>query len=151
MSEGKEKNVTTGQGKPEQKEANNDTYLLQKLVTYTKLAHYDNIRNRLIAILNSDDKKRVFEATDGRSSVRDIQSKTGVYKDTVSDWWNEWQEEGIVKESKEARGRRCKLLSLSDFGIEVPAGKKQRVKGQATKSQKTKIEEPPTESKSNDE
>lgn len=111
-----------------QKEANNDTHLLHRLVIYTKLANYDDIKNRLIRILNSDDKKRVFEATDGRSSVRDIQSKTGVGKDSISDWWNEWQKEGIVEESKEARGRRRKLLSLSDFGIEVPAGKKQRVK-----------------------
>lgn len=128
MNESKEKKVITGQGQPEQTEVNNDTRLLHKLVIYTKLANYDNIRNRLIEILNSDDKKRVFEATDGRSSVRDIQSKTGVGKDSISDWWNEWQKEGIVEESKEARGRRRKLLSLSDFGIEVPAGKKQRVK-----------------------
>lgn len=134
-----------------QKEANNNTHLLQKLVIYAKLANYDNIRNRLIAILNSDDKKRVFEATDGRSSVRDIQSKTGVYKDTISDWWNEWQKEGIVEESKEARGRRRKLLPLSDFGIEVPTGKKQRVKRQTMKGQKEKIGKESGETKSDDE
>jgi len=134
-----------------QEEANNNTYLLQKLVIYAKLANYDNIRNRLIAILDSNDKKRVFEATDGRSSVRDIQSKTGVGKDTVSDWWNEWQKEGIVEESKEARGRRRKVLSLSDFGIEVPTGKKQRVKRQAMKGQKDKIGKESGETKSDDE
>lgn len=111
-------------------EDNEQTRLLQKLVVYTKLAHYDSIRNRLIATLDSNDKKRVFEATDGSNSVRDIQSKTGVSKDTVLNWWNEWQKEGIVKESKEARGRRCRVLSLCDFGIEVPAGKKQHTKKQ---------------------
>lgn len=128
---------TTRQEQPEHKEANNNTDLLQKLVIYTKLANYDNIRNRLIEILNSNDKKRVFEATNGKSSVRDIQTETGISKGTVSDWWNEWQKEGIVQESKETRGRRCKVLSLHDFGIEVPTGKKKSIKVQATKSQKT--------------
>lgn len=104
--------------------------LIHTLVVYTKLANYDNIRNRLMKILNSDDKKRVFEATDGRSSVRDIQSSTGVSKDTISDWWDEWQKEGIVEESERVRGRRCRVLSLADFGIEVPGGKKHRVKRQ---------------------
>jgi hypothetical protein len=107
-------------------EDNEQICLLRKLVTYTKLANYDSIRNRLITILDSVDKKRVFEATNGRDSVRDIQSDTGVNKATISNWWNEWQKEGIVEECKEAKGRRSKLLSLSDFGIEVPAGKKKR-------------------------
>lgn len=132
-------------------EDNEQTRLLQKLVTYTKLANYDSIRNRLIVTLDSDDKKRVFEATDGNNSVRDIRSKTGVSKDTVSNWWNEWQKEGIVEESKEARGRRRKLLSLRDFGIEVPAGKKQHVKRQQIKSPRDKIGKESAESKSNDE
>lgn len=132
-------------------EDNEQTRLLQKLVTYTKLANYASIRNRLIAILDSDDKKRVFEATDGKSRVRDIQSATGVNKAMVSNWWNEWQKEGIVEECKEARGRRRKLLSLSDFGIEVPTGKKQRVKRQEMKSQGDKVGKGSAESKSNDE
>lgn len=134
----------------EMNEHNEQTRLLQKLVVYTKLASYDSIRHRLIATLDSDDKKRVFEATDGKTSLRDIQSKTGVSKDTVSDWWNEWEEQGIAEESKEARGRRCKLLSLSDFGIEIPTGKKQRVKRQAMKDQKDKIGKESVETESND-
>ena len=112
-------------------ENNEQVRLLRELTTYTKLANYESIRSRLIKILNSDDKKRVFEATDGKNSVRDIQSATGVTKATVSDWWNEWQKEGIVEESKKTRGRRCKVLSLSDFGVKVPAGKKTAAKEQS--------------------
>lgn len=134
----------------EMTEDNEQKRLLQKLVTYIKLANYDSIRKRLIAILDSDDKKRVFEATDGKRSVRDIQSATGVTKATVSNWWNEWQKEEIVEECKEERGRRRKLLSLSDFGIEVPTGRKQRVKRQEMRSQKDKVGKESAESKSDD-
>lgn len=144
--------TTSGQGlSKENHDDNEQTRLLQKLVFYTKLANYDSIRSRLMAILNSDDKKRVFEATDGKSSVRDIQSATGVDKSTISNWWSEWQREGVVEQSKETQGRRHRVFSLSDFGIEVTTGKKQRVKKQATKSEKDEIQEPPTGSESNDE
>lgn len=122
----KQMEMTGGQGPSEKNHDNEQTRLLRKLNVYTKLANYDNIRKRLVVVLDSNDKKRVFEATDGNNSVRDIQSKTGVNKDTVSNWWNEWQKEGIVEESKEARGRRYKVFSLSDFGIEAPTSRKQR-------------------------
>lgn len=104
--------------------------VMRKLLVYVKLANYDNIRNRLIEILNSDDEKRVFEATDGNSSTRHIEATTGVDKNVISRWWNEWQKEGIVEESQKAQGRRCRVLSLADFGIEVPRGKRQSVKKQ---------------------
>lgn len=121
------KKYAARQEKPEQKLGGNDyTRLLRKLIIYTKLADYESIRNRLITILNSDDKKRVFEATDGNNSTREIESITGVSKDIVSNWWDEWEKEGIVEESGEVRGRRCKIVSLAEFGIVVAAGKRQR-------------------------
>jgi hypothetical protein len=93
---------------------------IDKLTLYVKLANYDGIKNRLMQILNSDDKKCVFEVTDGKNSTREIEAMTGVNKDVVSNWWNQWQKEGIVEESEERRGRRRKVLSLSDFGIDIP-------------------------------
>jgi len=134
MSERRRRKLAGGQEQFEQKVINGNyirlLQILQKLIIYTKLANYENIRNRLITILNSEDKKRVFEATDGDSSTREIESSTGVSKDTVSNWWDEWEKEGIVEESEEVRGRRRKIVSLSEFGIEVAAGKKQRSKRQ---------------------
>jgi len=94
---------------------------IDKLTLYIKLANYDSIKNRLMQILNSDDKKDVFEATDGKNSTREIEAMTGVNKDVVSSWWNQWQKEGIVEESQERRGRRRRVLSLSDFGIDTPS------------------------------
>jgi len=88
--------------------------MTQKLVIYTRLANYDNIKKRLMQILNSEDKKRVFEATDGKNSTREIEAITG-------------------EESPEVRGRRRRVLSLIDFGIEASLGKKQHELGQKTK------------------
>lgn len=130
MSRGKSENFASRGLQPEQAPSDDLrlAWLMQKLVTYIKLANYDSIRNRLMEIVNSDDKKRAFEATDGINSTRDIYSITGVNKNTVSAWWNDWEKQGLVEESTGARGRRVKLVSLSDFGIGVPAGKRQRAK-----------------------
>lgn len=131
VSESKRKKLTAGQEQSEQKlEGNDYIRLLHKLIIYTKLANYENIRNRLITILDSEDKKRVFAATDGNNSTRQIESITGVSKDTVSNWWDEWEREGIVEESEEVRGRRRRIVLLSEFGIEVPGGRRQRSKRQ---------------------
>lgn len=133
MNESKRERLAASQEQSEQKlEGNDYIRLLHKLIIYTKLANYENIRNRLITILDSDDKKRVFQATDGTNSTRQIESITGVSKDTVSNWWDEWEKEGVVEESKDVRGRRCKIVSLGDFGIEVAAGKKERSKRRKT-------------------
>lgn len=131
MNKNKRKNLITRQEQLEQK-AENHGYirLLQKLVTYTKLANYGDIRSRLMAVLDSDEKKRVFEATNGDNSIRDIASDTNVNIASISEWWNEWQREGIVEESKEVRGRRRKIVSLSEFGVEIPGGKRHRGKRQ---------------------
>lgn len=131
MSESKREKLAAGQEQSGQKAEGDDfTALVHKLIIYTKLANYENIRNRLITIVDSEDKKRVFEATNGNNSTRQIESITGVSKDTVSNWWNEWQKEGVVEEIEETRGRRRKLLSLADFGIEIPGSKRQRGKRQ---------------------
>lgn len=133
MSESKREKLTAGQEQSGQKLEGNDFIpLLHKLIIYTKLANYENIRNRLITVLDSGDKKRVFEATDGNNGTRQIESITGVSKDTVSNWWGEWEREGIVEESEEVRGRRCKIVSLGEFGIEVASGKKERSKRRKT-------------------
>ena len=100
--------------------------LLEKLVTYTKLANYHSIRNRLMQILDSEEKRRVFETTDEKNTVRDIEAITGVSIGTISRWWSEWEKEGIVEESRKVRGRRYKVLSLTDFGVEIPGGKRQK-------------------------
>ena len=133
MNESRRERLAASQEQSGQKlEGDDFIALLHKLIMYTKLANYENIRNRLITILDSEDKKRVFEATEGNNGTRQIESITGVSKDTVSNWWDKWQREGIVEESKEVRGRRCKIVSLGEFGIEVPAGKKERSKRRKT-------------------
>ena len=101
--------------------------LMEKLVAVTKLANHDAIKERLLMILDSADKKRVFEATDGISSARDIAARTGIGFSTVTRWWSDWNSQGIVEESENVQGRRRRLVSLREFGIEVPPGKKQQI------------------------
>ena len=125
----------------EQADANTEVkvqnQLLRQIAVYTKLANYDSIKNRLLAVLNSDGKRKVFEASDGQKSVRDIEAETGVGKDTVSNWWKEWESEGIVEETEEARGRRRKVLSLGDFGIGSSTGKEKPKSTEPKKPVKT--------------
>jgi hypothetical protein len=92
--------------------------LLEELIFWTSLSLRDEARDRFNAILDSPEKRRVYEACDGEASQLDIQTTTGVPKSTLRGWMQEWQEHGIVRPM--AGGKRRKLVSLRALGIGVP-------------------------------
>jgi hypothetical protein len=99
--------------------------LLRELVAYTRAANHLTITKVLETILDSDDKRLVYQLSDGDASARDIQRLSGVNKDSISEWWREWEQIGIAQQSRSSnvKGRRQRLFSLSDFGIAVPEPK----------------------------
>lgn len=94
--------------------------LLRELVAWTKLANRPQVAERFTEILDSDQKKLVYEYSDGKKGVRDLSRLTRVSKDLVSAWWRDWDELGIMEQSKSVPGRRQRMVSLRAVGIEVP-------------------------------
>ena len=99
--------------------------LLRELVAWTKLANRPQAAERFMEILDSDQKRLVYQYSDGERGVRDLGRLSGVSKDLVSAWWRDWEELGIVEQSSSVPGRRQRMLSLEALGIQVPAVPKQ--------------------------
>lgn len=95
--------------------------LLRELLTWAQLAYRPQVAEHFVEILDSDQKKLVYEYSDGKRGVRAIEELTGVNKAIVSSWWADWEAQGIVEQSKAWKGRRQRLISLQELGIEVPA------------------------------
>lgn len=95
--------------------------LLRELLMWTRLAYRPQVAKRFVEILDSDQKRLVYEYSDGERGVREIEELTGVNKAIVSSWWADWDAQGIVEQSKAWKGRRQRLISLEELGIEVPA------------------------------
>jgi hypothetical protein len=95
--------------------------LLTEMLAWTKLEARPRVAARLSEILDSPEKRIVYEYSDGTKGVRQISEITGVDKNTVSNWWGEWDALGVMEQSTTRKGRRQRLVSLENVGIEVPA------------------------------
>jgi len=62
----------------------------------------------------------VYEYSDGTRGVREVSEMIGVDKNTVSTWWNEWDGLGVMEQAASRKGRRQRLVSLEQVGIEIP-------------------------------
>jgi hypothetical protein len=100
--------------------------LLTELLAWTKLEARPRVAARLAEILDSREKKMVYEYSDGTRGVREISQMSGVDKNTVSNWWAEWDALGVMEQAIARKGRRQRLVSLDDVGIEAPAPMKRR-------------------------
>lgn len=95
--------------------------LLTELLAWTKLEARPRVAARLAEMLDSREKKMVYQCSDGTRGVREISEMTGVDKNTVSNWWGEWDALGVMEQATTRKGRRQRLVSLEDVGIEPPA------------------------------
>lgn len=95
--------------------------LLRELSAWIKLEARPRAAARLADILDSDEKKLVYQYSDGTRGVREVGDITGVDKNTVLTWWKDWDKRGIMEQATAWKGRRQRLVSLEDVGIEVPA------------------------------
>ena len=95
--------------------------LLQQLVVWTKLVHRTQVAEWFLQVLDSDEKRLVYQYSDGERSVRELRELAGVSKALVSAWWRDWDQLGIMERSRGVPGRRQRMVSLEELGIEVSA------------------------------
>ncbi len=96
--------------------------ILQELREQTKwlrLLGFQALKPALLAVLQSDKQRAVYEHSDGKRTVRDVAALAGVGAATVSRLWNEWLSAGLCTESPQRPGRAQHLAPLSRLGIEV--------------------------------
>ncbi len=91
--------------------------LLKELVKWTRWMALPSVREILERLVDTDERKAVYELTDGEHTTRSIAGATGVNKGTVSRWWREWESQGIVVEVPGTRGKRGKGFSLLELGL----------------------------------
>jgi len=110
----------------EKEEVQAIVHLLRELLTWTQLAYGPQVAKRFVEILDSDQKKLVYEYSDGQNGVREIEELTGVNKALISMWWRNWDKLGIMEQSPDVPGRRQRIVRLEALGIEVPPPPKQK-------------------------
>lgn len=100
---------------------NSSIKILKEILVWLRLQGIYLLDTALLpSLLDSEQKKKVYEMTDGSLSVNEISKRTGASVGSISNWWNQWHERGILlKEGK----RYKKLISLRAFVPKKEAGK----------------------------
>ena len=81
------------------------------------------LRDIIPSILDSEEKKLVYEHTDGQKTARDLLNIANIGLGTLSRWWNDWHSQGIL----EKKGKKYqKIISLKELGIEIPVPKRSK-------------------------
>ncbi len=97
---------------------NNITFKLEEIIFLLKITNEELISDYLSKSFDTEEKRKVFMLTDGINSIQNILDKTGIKsKSTVSNYWDEWQKRGFLKDSAAFKGRKQRLIDLGFYPI----------------------------------
>lgn len=90
---------------------------LERITNLTLIIGHEEIKTLLNAELDSAEKRKVYDLTDGIKSVREIAELTGVNISSISRWSQRWEKLGIIVESRktEILGRRERLFDPAAY------------------------------------
>jgi hypothetical protein len=98
------------------------TELLREILKWIKFAGMREAKSTLNSVLDTEQKKLVYHASDGGRGSVEIAKLAGVASNrTVADMWEAWLRLGLGESIPVRGGTRFKrTFNLADFGVEVP-------------------------------
>ena len=109
---------------------NEEIRLLREIARWTRFAAVPAARERVERLLDTDPKKRVYEAiADGTRSVMDVERATGANHSDIGAWVNTWEREGIVEVG--AKPPKA-IFTLQELGIEPAPERVRRARKSAS-------------------
>jgi len=104
------------------KEENEQTKLLREILKWIKFSGMKELKNTLLSILDTEQKRLVYHLSDGSRGTVEIAKLARIGStSTVFDMWQTWLKLGLGESIPVRGGSRFKRsFDLEDLGIEVP-------------------------------
>jgi hypothetical protein len=98
------------------------TRLLREILKWIKFAGMREVKGILLSTLNTDQKKIVYQLSDGSKGIVEIGRSSGISSSgTISRYWKSWSKLNLGDFIAVRGGDRFKrAFDLEDLGIEVP-------------------------------
>lgn len=102
-------------------QSSEQTEILKEILKWIKFTAAKEIRNVLLVTLDSEQRRQIYNLSDGNRSSMEIAKLVGTSDTTIRRYWASWVRQGIVESLRVRGGERYKKsFELEDFGIEVP-------------------------------
>jgi len=96
------------------------TQLLREILKWIRFSGMKEVKNVIGTTLDTEQKKWIYQLSDGQNSSYQISGKVGVSDDTVRRYWKMWAKVGIVERLKAGKGdRHRRAFDLEELGIEI--------------------------------
>jgi hypothetical protein len=97
------------------------TELLKEILKWIRFAGMKGVKDQIEATLETDQKKTVYQLSDGSKTIADINKITGVSTGSISGYWQKWVKLGLGEKIAVKGGDRFKRsFDLEDLGVEIP-------------------------------
>ena len=98
--------------------------LLREIARWTREAALPVVRQRVERLVDTDGKKRVYEAlASGDQTIKALEASTGVNHNDIRKWLDAWEAERIAEPG--AKPPRA-IFTLAELGIEAPPARPAR-------------------------
>jgi len=88
--------------------------LLRDILKWQRLQGIQVALELLPKVLDTKEKKIVYEMADGKNGIKEVQSRVKIAAGTIHNWWNNWLAQGIL----EKKGQKYqKIISLKELSI----------------------------------
>ena len=100
---------------------NEQTELLREILKWIRFTGTKDAKEQLKAALETDQKKTVYQLSDGSRTTKDISKLSGVSTGAISGYWKKWAILGLGERIPVRGGgdRFKRAFDLGDFGIEI--------------------------------
>ena len=117
---------------------NEQTQLLKEILKWIKFAGIKGVKEALLPELDTDEKKQVYQLSDGTKAIAEINKITGVSVGAISGYWNKWVKLGLGEKIGVRGGDRfVRAFDLEDFGVDMSKIEGKKVKNKARKVSKS--------------
>jgi hypothetical protein len=94
---------------------------VKEQLKWTRFAGMQQVKSVILATLDTDQKKIVYDISDGENGGSEIGRIAGTSDRTVRRYWELWARLGIMESLKVRGGERYrKLFELEELGIPTP-------------------------------
>lgn len=97
---------------------NEQTEILKEILKWIKVTSFNQVKDVLNSILDTDSKKMIYQLSDGKLTSTEIIKKAKASSASITKYWNQWPKLGLGESISAEGGKRFKRsFDLADFNL----------------------------------